>query len=51
MAGMLHLTYRQCLALEAGEMEIDNALCERIVEVCGWPGASCATSGSPTLPY
>jgi hypothetical protein len=37
MAGHLHLTYRQYLALEAGELEIDNELFERIVEVCGWP--------------
>ena len=37
MAGMLHLTYRKYLALEAGEMEIDNELYERIVDVCGWP--------------
>ena len=53
MAGHLHLTYRQYLALEAGELKIDNALFERIVDVCGWPRAlltgTVATSHSPTL--
>jgi hypothetical protein len=49
MAGMLHLTYRQYLALEAGELEIDNVLHERIVDVCGWPRDHVALAGSPTL--
>jgi hypothetical protein len=48
MAGHLHLTYRQYLALEAGELEIDNELFERIVPVCGWPTGSAATRESPT---
>jgi len=38
MAGRLHLTYRQYLALEAGEMELhDYELVMRIWDVCGWP--------------
>jgi hypothetical protein len=37
MAGRLHLTLRQYLALEAGDLHITSCLCERIVEICGWP--------------
>jgi hypothetical protein len=35
--------------LEAGELEIDNDLYERIVEACGWPRGHAATVDSPTL--
>jgi hypothetical protein len=48
MAGHLHLTYRQYLALEPGDLEVDNELYERIVSVCGWPTGSAATRESPT---
>lgn len=47
--GVLGLTYRQYLAL-AGELEPDTELTDRIVDLCGWPRRSCATSASPTPP-
>ena len=37
MAGRLGLTLTEYRALEAGELWIDYALYERIVELCGWP--------------
>jgi hypothetical protein len=54
MAGHLGLTYRQYLALEAGEIELhDNDLYLRICQVCGWPDgrdpAAGTTTDSPTL--
>jgi hypothetical protein len=55
MAGHLGLTYRQYLALEAGELEVhDNGgLYLRICQVCGWPDgrdtAAGTTTDSPTL--
>jgi hypothetical protein len=49
MADLLGLAFRQYVALEAGEVEIDNDLCERIVDVCGWPRGHVATADSPTL--
>jgi hypothetical protein len=48
MAWLLGLTVREYRALEAGELEIDNDLYERIVDVCGWPTGSVATRESPT---
>jgi hypothetical protein len=41
--------YREFVSLAAGELELDNALYERIVDVCGWPRADVATADSPTL--
>jgi hypothetical protein len=37
MAGRLHLTLREYRSLEAGELHITFDLCERIVDLCGWP--------------
>jgi hypothetical protein len=37
MTGRLGLTLRQYRSLEAGELNITKDLCERIVELCGWP--------------
>jgi hypothetical protein len=48
MAWILGLTVREYRALEAGELEVDNDLYERIVDVCGWPTGSVATRESPT---
>jgi hypothetical protein len=48
MAWLLGLSVREYQALEAGELEPDAELDERIAELCGWPTGLCATSASPT---
>jgi predicted transcriptional regulator len=37
MAWLLGITRPQYRELEAGRLQIDNDLFERIIEVCGWP--------------